>query len=258
VLYRPLIGQSKYNAAQATLRKTFSHGLSATGSVAWSKAFDMGGTGNNANAGGSAVQDIYNLKAGYSLSGFDVPKRVTALFSYEVPLARRKWYGGWQVSGSVLWQSGTPILPYAATFLNFAAVRPDRVAGVPAGLPRDQMQANIRHDLPAFNVNAFVQPGQYMFGTAARAYNDLRRDSYKNVSLSTLKNFTLREGRLRAQLRGEFLNAFNMVVFGSPGTDVTNRDLVQNGVLIRKGTFGRVTGQGNLPRSIQLVMRVTF
>ena len=67
-----------------------------------------------------------------------------------------------------------------------------------------------------------------------------------------------KDGRIKAQLRGEFLNAFNMVVFGTPGVDSSNRDVVQNGVLVRSGTFGHVTGQGNLPRTVQLVMRVTF
>ena len=263
-LYRPLVGQTKYNAAQVVLRKTYNNGLSMSASFAWSKSFDLGGTGNNANAGGSTLQDIYDLKSGYSLSAFDVPKRFTAIFSYDLPFGRnlgrfaKRLAGGWQVSGNTLWQSGTPVIITAPTFLNYAAVRADRVPGVAAGIPRDRMQQNIRDGGFAFNVNAFAAPGQYMFGTAARTYDDVRRDSYKNVSLSALKNMSFKEGRLKAQLRGEFLNAFNMVVFGTPGTDVTNRDLIQNGVTIRQGTFGRVTTQGNLPRTIQLVLRVTF
>jgi len=31
-------------------------------------------------------------------------------------------------------------------------------------------------------------------------------------------------------MHGEFINAFNMVVFGTPGRDVSGKDLIQNGV----------------------------
>ncbi len=263
-LYRPLAGQSKYTAGQLSVRKTYARGLSLMSSFAWSRAFDLGGTGNNASAGGSALQDIYNLKAGYGLSAFDVPFRFTALFSYDLPFAKKSGRlvkalaGGWQVSGNTLWQSGTPLVITAPTFLNYATVRADRNSSIAAQFPVSQLQQNIRNDTFAFNVDAFTQPATLFFGTAARTYNDVRRDNYKNVSLSSLKNVSFHDGKIKAQLRGEYLNVFNMVVFGTPGTDVSNRDLVQNGTLIRKGTFGRVTGQGNLPRTIQLVLRVTF
>jgi hypothetical protein len=60
------------------------------------------------------------------------------------------------------------------------------------------------------------------------------------------RNFPIRE-RLRAQFRCEFLNALNQVVFGTPGSDVAT-----------PSTFGIVTTQGNTPRSIQMVLRLTF
>ncbi|MGI9035219.1 MAG: hypothetical protein ACR2GD_04165, partial [Pyrinomonadaceae bacterium] len=77
-------------------------------------------------------------------------------------------------------------------------------------------------------------------------YNDIRRDNYKNVDLSIIKNFDFNEGRQKFQVRGEFLNAFNWVVFGTPGTQVGS------------STFGIITTQGNRTRIIQLVGRFTF
>ena len=76
--------------------------------------------------------------------------------------------------------------------------------------------------------------------------------------MSLLKNFKLVDGKHRMQLRAEFLNAPNSVSFGTPGRDVTDRDLVQNGVLVRRGNFARVRTQGNQPRIVQLVWRYTF
>ena len=44
----------------------------------------------------------------------------------------------------------------------------------------------------------------------------------------------------------EFLNAFNSAVFANPNTDPTNAD------------FGKVTSQTNLPRDIQLALKLVF
>jgi len=52
--------------------------------------------------------------------------------------------------------------------------------------------------------------------------------------------------RVRAQFHAEFLNAFNNAVFANPNTDPTNVD------------FGKVTTQNNLPRDIQLALKLLF
>lgn len=272
VLYRTPIGASKYNALQLSLRKTYSNGLSAMFSYSFSKLIDIGCSGNTAVAcGGDRLEDIYNPASDYTISDIDIPHRFTGSFSYELPIGRHKRFGkqwgglfhtllgGYQISGSVMYQSGAPLGISAPGFgLSYGARRADRVPGVPAGISGDEMRANIRAGGFAFNPDAYAQPADYTLGTAARHSSDTRRDAYKNVNLSMLKNFSLREGRLKVQLRGEFLNTFNMVVFGTPGTNVSDRDLIQNGVAIRRGTFARVTTQGNQPRIVQLVLRISF
>ena len=74
----------------------------------------------------------------------------------------------------------------------------------------------------------------------------LRGPVYGNVDLSAMKSFQIIE-RLKAQLRVEGFNVLNQVVFGTPGSDVAT-----------PATFGIVTTQGNTPRNIQLVLRLTF
>jgi hypothetical protein len=51
---------------------------------------------------------------------------------------------------------------------------------------------------------------------------------------------------VRAQFHAQFLNAFNRPVFNDPGTDPTKAD------------FGKVTSQNNLPRDIQLALKLVF
>ncbi len=57
-----------------------------------------------------------------------------------------------------------------------------------------------------FNTAAFAPPGDYLFGNAERTSDDLRRDSYRNVNLSLLKNFRWKGNhvQLRAELPATF------------------------------------------------------
>ncbi len=263
--FRPLIGESMYHALQVNLQKRFSDGLSGTASYVWSKLLDTSGVGNGAAfLDATPVQDIYNYKGGeYSLSTLDVPHRFVGSFSYELPIGRKKrfgkdfnpvldaLFGGYQISGTVTVQSGTPLQIVANGIFGLtgagvgnAARRPDRVG--PNNIDRQTLRENARNGVAIIDRTAFADPAAFTFGNGARTYDDIRRDSYRNVDFSVIKNFGFSENRQKLQLRAEFLNIFNYVVFGTPGTN------------INAANFGIVTSQGNRPRLIQLVARFTF
>jgi hypothetical protein len=63
--------------------------------------------------------------------------------------------------------------------------------------------------------------------------------------LSVIRTFPLSEGA-RLQLRAEFLNAFNHPQFSDPNLDPTS------------SSFGKTTSQANLPRNIQLAVKLIF
>jgi hypothetical protein len=155
---------------------------------------------------------------------------------------------GWQLSGTYIWQQGTPLTITTSSGISggFAVRRPDRVADSQAAYDLSAARQNAENGTPWFNTSAFVNPPEYRMGNAGRTYNDVRRDNYRNLNLSVARNFPIRE-RLRGQFRAEFLNALNQVIFGTPGSDVAT-----------PSTFGLITTQGNTPRSIQAVMRFTF
>jgi hypothetical protein len=263
--FRPLIGESKYHALQVNLQKRFSDGLSGTASYVWSKLMDTSGVGNGAAfLDPNAVQDVYNYKRGeYSLSTLDVPHRFVASFSYELPFGRGKRFGkdlnpflnaifgGFQITGTGVIQSGTPILIVANGIFGLtgagvgnAVRRPDRIG--PNTFDRETFRENARAGIAVLDRTAFADPAAFTFGNGARTYNDVRRDSYRNVDFSVIKNFGFNENRQKIQLRAEFLNVFNYVVFGTPGNNINSAN------------FGIVTSQGNRPRIIQLVGRFTF
>jgi hypothetical protein len=251
--YRPHIGSLSYNALQVNVQKRYSSGLSMTGSYVWAKSLDTGGPGNN-SGNGTSIEDIYNLRNERSISNFDVPHRFVVSGVWEMPfykrskaLAPRILARGWQMSGTYIWQRGTPFNIVTAGFLNYAVRRPDRVPGSDAGLDIDVARQNARAGKVWFNTAAFRTPTDYRLGDASRNYSDVRRDNYRNLNLSVARNFGLMHERVRIQFRAEFLNALNLVVFGTPGRDLNT-----------PATLGIVTTQGNTPRSMQAVMRVTF
>ncbi|MFN0124852.1 MAG: carboxypeptidase regulatory-like domain-containing protein [Blastocatellia bacterium] len=256
-LFNPHIGSSKYNSLQVRLNKRFSDGLTGNVSYVWGKLIDIGRNGNNNSGAATSIEDIYDLEGEYAVSNFDVPHRLVASFSYEFPFGKRKRYGqswggvtntllgGWQVSGTMTRQSGTPIsLTANGIGLSYATRRTNKAAG---DARFDNANDRARAGNTWFNTTLFTQPDDFTLGTGARNFTDVRRDGYRDISASLLKNFYFGEGRHKIQFRTEFINALNLVVFGTPGTNVSD-----------PVNFGRITTQGNSPRLIQAVLRYTF
>ena len=100
-----------------------------------------------------------------------------------------------------------------------------------------------------------VDPAKQRADTRIRLANNIRVFSSRLTGfrgqplnlwdLSLIKNFAITE-KVKFQLRGEFLNAFNHPQFADPNTDPTSSD------------FGRTTGQNNLPRNVQIGLKVVF
>ena len=94
------------------------------------------------------------------------------------------------------------------------------------------------------NTQYIKQPAPYTFGNAAPEIAQIRGFASRTENIALQKNWLIRE-RLRFQLRGEALNAFNRHTFGGISTNPTS------------ATFGDVTTvTGN--RNIQLGARIDF
>ncbi len=96
------------------------------------------------------------------------------------------------------------------------------------------------------NIEAFSQPAPFTLGNAPPVLGDVRNFGLRNEDFSILKDFTLHEAH-RIQFRAEFFNVLNRVVFGGPSANLN-----------APATFGRIGGQANAPRNIQLALKYTF
>jgi len=81
-----------------------------------------------------------------------------------------------------------------------------------------------------------------VYGNGGR--NTITGPAMSSTDFTLMKDFPVRE-RLRAQLRGEFFNAFNQVNFNQPIANLSS------------STFGRITGAGP-GRVVQLAAKLIW
>ena len=87
-------------------------------------------------------------------------------------------------------------------------------------------------------------PAAFTFGNAALNYN-LRGFALYNEDMALAKSFRIKE-RFRCEFRWEAFNSLNRVVWGNPGTNVS------------AANFGKIAGQGNPPRIMQVGLKINY
>jgi len=254
-------GSQSYNSLQASLRRTWKNGSSANIAYTWAKNLgdvdDL--TTGFIDTQTPGYQNSYFPKLERSYATIDIPQRVAISLVGRIPYGRgqtfgnniRPWkealLGNWQVNSIVTLQSGLPASIGEEGQAVFGGTRPNRVAGVPA-----QTGGSIRQRLGGrystngyYNTTAFATTQTFQLGNITRLCGECRIEGTENVSASLLKNVPLNQV-FRLQLRFEVFNAFNRPQFGYPG------------LTLGSTTFGAITTQTNLPRTIQLAMKVLW
>ncbi len=165
--------------------------------------------------------------------------------------------GNWKVSGILTYVSGTSLAVTCSQNL-FGTGQNQRcnfAVGVSTGqIPlinpawtwsHDNIGTTTQGCIPYLNLAAFVLPANMTYGNTPRQMSYLRTPWTVNEDLAILKNFRLTE-KSTLEIRASSSNALNRVLFGGPTTALNSTD------------FGRITGQGNSPRNVQLGARFAF
>jgi Carboxypeptidase regulatory-like domain/TonB dependent receptor-like, beta-barrel len=243
---------SIYHSLQTSLEKRVSQEFTLAAHYTWSSFIDGASDLVSPSPNGElqVAQDSYNRRADRARSSFDHPHRVTVNGVFELPFLREKKglagkiFGGWQASGFLTFQSGTP----------FTALD-----GADPGFRLSQLNAtpranvNTRLNLASLSVEEMYRTGGAILFSRVTASsplgnigrNILRSDGIGNVDLGLIKNTRITEGQ-NLQFRAEFYNASNTRNFGIPQGVVSSSDF-----LYQWGTDG-----GN--RRIVLGLRYTF
>jgi hypothetical protein len=210
---------STYHGLQSKLEQRFSHGLYFLGSYTWSKSLDNQSNGtDDSDASGQYPQNSMNRNQDRGLSSFDRTHRLVASAVWEIPSgwitsrnAFNRLLQGWQISGALEVQTGTPftvLMPCAAINAEGNNCRPDRIES-------GELSAADHSISRWFDPAAFVVPTSKAYGNAGR--NILRGPGSNNLDLALAKSIPL--GTLetrRLQFRSEFFNALNHTNFGLP------------------------------------------
>ncbi len=166
----------------------------------------------------------------------NVPWRLVTSGIYNLPFGQGRGFlnqviGGWIASGVFTIDAGHPLEWGNVIYLG-------------GDLGMDPTNIDRAFDTTRFDTNARQQLGRNL-RTFPTTFSNLRSAGVNSLDLSAIKNFPLRE-RLKLQFRCEFFNAFNHVQFGAPDVSPTS------------STFGRIVDQANLPRRIQMALRLVW
>jgi hypothetical protein len=245
--YDATIGNSNYNASEATLRHS-SKSLSFLVGYTFSKSIDQA----------SSISDPvnpFNFRATRALSAFDLTHNFVASYQYQLPFERLFGHAkgvarGWEFSGIMRASTGFPV-----------TLRADGDNSLMGSIPNGVNNRSL--DLPDYNggplnLNGDPRNGRSYFNTAAFSDNALgtpgnasRRSFYGpgmlNFDLALLKSFNFTESKA-LQFRIEAFNAFNHAQFFGPAA--VNGD-------IDSALFGQVVHAAP-PRLMQAALKFTF
>ncbi|MGA8107792.1 MAG: carboxypeptidase-like regulatory domain-containing protein [Acidobacteriaceae bacterium] len=253
------VGQSLYNALQATYTHRVSKGLTALVSYTYSKFLDNvegnnGWSYNGPTNWGVTPANNYNLAADKSVDAGDIPQALVASYIYQLPVGRGKAVGsglgrvadavvgGWELSGIATFKGGIPIGVFGNDQPTYG------------GNPRPNVVGNVHVSNPSahewFNTGAFQYAPYGSFGDAPRYFSDLRGPHYQNWDTAIEKNWRIGED-MRIQFRFETFNTFNHPNFYAPEAGATAYGGCDpNGGSGCASSFGTIT-QTFAPRNVQ-------
>jgi len=236
------IGNSEYNALQASLRTNAWHGLTSQFAYTYGHSIDEGSAIRSRNP-----TDSYNLAFDRGNSDFDVRHTFTSYLVYTLPqssLGPRLLVQGWQLNALMSFFTGLPFTAYSGQNVSGTFEGRDRVniVGDPYRGGSEKIITNpdgtkyVQYLTPA----AFAQPAPGTFGNLAR--NALFGPAFADVDFAVVKNTRVTE-RLNAQLRAEMFNLFNrtnLPIPGSGGASMTSPP----GTKLNSSSFGRIFETG--------------
>jgi len=222
-------GKSNYNSLQVSFKVNGWRGITSAVNYVYSKSLDNSSDLEDFVVNAAQPQDSNNAQLEKGPSNFNIPHRLTWVFSYELPKmggAMQPLKNGWGFDSTVSLQSGQPFT------LNFNCE--DDFSGGGDCFDRPDVVGPIvyqkRKPANYLDLTAFAMPCDYngagVFGFASdcvpgtRHYGNLGRNSlvgptYKQWDFALYKNTAIGE-RMKLQFRAEFFNLLNHPNFSSP------------------------------------------
>jgi len=266
---------SIYHALQATVSRRWAQSYFQA-AYTFSKNIDATSTGNTAF--NTAYNDQSNIHASQGISDFNRPHRLSVSYAYDLPFfrnaagAKRAAFGGWQVSGVTIFQTGLPFSIYdssagtaflgqGSTPLLGASLASG--ASIANGLSSGDLRSRVANGYlnpAAFAPAALVDPAGCAVDPnfCTTGFGNLGRNLYhgpfqQNWDVSFLKHFKIGE-RQDVRFAVDFFNIWNHTNFADPSVT----DIEQFLANPTSSPFGKIVGTNGNPRLIQFSLRWGF
>jgi hypothetical protein len=256
-------GTALYNALQASAQKRFSQGYSILANYTLSRS--MSNTDEASAYVNYGALNGFDQKPEWTVANNDQTHMLNIATVYELPIGpgtaflngggwlAKNVVGGWQLSGTFQYASGTPMTIYswsADPFLNgFNRANYDR------SMPLHVNYNNYYKGKPVFSTAAFSDPG-FAGGNSPRNVSALRSPFNSNENLGLAKHFFVGE-HVTAELRMEFFNVLNRMQVCTPDSSVSD-GTNSFGLVQPNGKGDSNPCQRNTPRQGQAFFKLNF
>jgi hypothetical protein len=219
------MGYSWYHALQVKTEKRMSHGYTLQVGYTWSKYMQA-----------TEFQNATDPRPYRVISDSDRTHVFTMSGVWELPIFRGRRFGGWQLNGTAVRQSGSPLGFGNALFIgNLSSIV----------LPKDQRTPDHWFNTDAGFNKVSAQQLANNIQTFPIRFSGIRSDGQSTWNFSLFKNFKFAE-KVNAQFRAEVYNSMNHPSFDVPNTAPTN------------SSFGTVTAVVSEPRNWQFALKLSF
>ena len=226
--FRPFLGHGDITRRENRASSTY-HGLQLSarkvaGALQFSFAYTYSHAIDDGSDGLDPIIDTYHPRFNRGSSGFDVRHLLTASYVYDLPFFRgsglaHTLLGGWEYSGIINYQSGSPF--NVVSSVDNAGVAngtfgstsyPDVIGDPNSNIPNAPSGTGFGPF--QYNPAVFVEPRGLTFGNVGR--NRLTNPHTTNFDMALFKHFPIHES-IGLEFRAEAFNIFNHTQFGYLG-----------------------------------------
>lgn len=256
------VASSRYKALEVTWNRHLAQGLMVGLSYTYSQSMDDG------SAYRDILPDTYYARNLWALSSFDVTHVMVINYMYGLPIFRNnralagKLLGGWQISGILQLQTGTPCSAVVNT--DYAGVGVDgnmndcggtgqlwNMNGTASVLGNFASGGNSDSRLWFSTTNPdgspiFTAPAKGTFALGPVSRDFVHNPGLENWNVGLFKRFGIKE-HSAAEFRAEAFNALNHPNLGGAGFNPNN-----------SATFGKITSKTGDVRNLQLSLKLFF
>jgi len=235
-------GELDYNGLLMKFQRRFAGHFSFLNSYTYGKSIDL----NSDNDGTVTLTNVYDTGYNRGPSDYDITHTFSSSWIYELPWARERAYGGWQLSGILYLRSGLPL----------TVTQTQGVQSTGTG-NRPNRTCSGRLDNPTidrwFDTSCFEPPSDVTgtYGNSGRGV--LRGPGQFNIDASLIKN--TRIGRFATEIRIEAFNVLNHPQFGNPNTQIGNAAVGTISTMLSNPSCALC---GTIERQVQLGVKVKF